>query len=262
MFVRVRHWGGGWGNQMGDGDPRYIFDSVHGLISFTGDTGELLFDLINTAEVQRLRRIHQLGMSPCVFPGASHSRFAHSIGMLHVTSRFIDRFRRVAPPVTEDDERVVLVAALLHDVGHGPYSHVFEKAAKENHEKRTAQIVLSAETEVNRVLTSVDPSLPQKVASLFGDVPPPDWTLPLHLRQTISSQLDADRFDYLLRDSHYTGVDYGTFDSHWLLEHIFVDEYRGSTFPRRRGMLLRPTFLPDITCITQCITTRPQEPAK
>ncbi|MDP2180977.1 MAG: hypothetical protein Q8K99_00205 [Actinomycetota bacterium] len=62
---------------------------------------------------------------------------------------------------------------------------------------------------------------------MFGAAPPRDWALPLHLRQTISSQLDADRFDYLLRDSHYTGVDYGTFDSHWLLEHLYVDEYRG-----------------------------------
>ena len=146
--------------------------------------------------------------------------------MLHTTGLFVERLGRVSR-VTEDHEQALMVAALLHDVGHGPHSHAFEKVARENHEKRTAEVITSRGTEVNRVLRDFHPDLPDRVASIFGKIPLAGWTLPRHLSQVISSQLDADRFDYLLRDSHYTGVDFGAFDNAWLLEHLCVDPTRG-----------------------------------
>ena len=100
----------------------------------------LLLDLINTKEFQRLRRIKQLGVSDLVFPGANHSRFAHSIGVMHTARAFLAKVRRVQPGLLVDEsETVVLAASLIHDVGHGPFSHAFESVTGERHEVRTAR---------------------------------------------------------------------------------------------------------------------------
>ncbi len=108
--------------------PKVIRDPVHNIIPFQ-DTpcDRLLLDLINTKEFQRLRRVKQLGASHLVFPGADHSRFAHSIGVMHTARKFLDCLVRTSPvELTEDLRTVVLSAALLHDTGHGPFSHAFE----------------------------------------------------------------------------------------------------------------------------------------
>jgi HD superfamily phosphohydrolase len=184
----------------------------------------LLLELINTREVQRLHRIKQLGFSELVFPGANHSRFAHSLGVLHVTRKFLDQFDLVAGRRLDEHHRcLVLAAALLHDIGHGPFSHAFEKVTGTRHEVFTGQIISDPGTQVHQRLRQFDENLPSELAWFFNedaDATQPPGGLPLYLTQVISSQLDADRCDYLLRDSYATGTDYGRYDLDWLLSHL------------------------------------------
>lgn len=175
---------------------------------------QLILDLINTSEFQRLRRIKQLGTTSLTFHGAEHSRFGHCLGVYEVTRRICDNFARNYPTQTpgdggwDDKERLVaLCAALLHDIGHGPYSHTFEHIFHTDHEALTVQILTSPETEVNQVLRQVAPDFPAKVAAVIQKTYPNPQVV-----QMISSQIDADRMDYLLRDAYFTGTQYGTFD--------------------------------------------------
>lgn len=169
---------------------------------------KLILDLIDTKEVQRLRRIKQLGTSQYTFHGAEHSRFSHSLGVYEITRRIVDMFERNYPDEWNPDMRLLtLCAALLHDVGHGPFSHTFEKIFDTDHEKITTDIILSEETEINRVLKRVSLDFPNQVASVITkehDNP--------QVVQLISSQIDADRMDYLQRDAFFTGATYGAFD--------------------------------------------------
>lgn len=175
---------------------------------------QVILDLINTKEFQRLRRIHQLGTTSFVFHGAEHTRFSHSLGCYEVARRIVESFARNYPSKTpsdglwNNDERLVtLCAALLHDIGHGAYSHTFEHIFNTDHEKFTTRIITGPQTEVNQVLRRISPDFPTKVASVIShDYPNPQVV------QLISSQIDADRMDYLLRDSYYTGTNYGNFD--------------------------------------------------
>jgi HD superfamily phosphohydrolase len=208
---------------MGKTWPRLIRDPVHDIIPFdNNDCDRLLLELINTPEFQRLRRIKQLGMSELVFPGANHSRFAHSIGVMHNARRFIQRIEQLTgKPVEERHRTGVLVAALLHDLGHGPFSHTFEKITEESHEKRTIEIICDDTTTVNEVLRKHGNWLPDLLRRFFDeDTEISGDGLPEYLVQIISSQLDADRFDYLLRDSHASGAGYGEFDSNWIIQHL------------------------------------------
>ena len=175
---------------------------------------KVILDLINSREMQRLRRIKQTGASVYTFHAAEHSRFSHSIGVYEVARRICDQFVRNYPTkekgdgLWDDSERlVVLCAALLHDIGHGPYSHAFEKIFHTNHEDITIRIIESEETEVNHILRSVSPDFPHKVASVINKTYPNPQVV-----QLISSQIDADRMDYLLRDAYFTGATYGRFD--------------------------------------------------
>ena len=222
---------------MGSSFPKYIYDPIHELIEFAdNDCDRLLLALIETREFQRLRRVRQLGMTSLVFPGANHSRFSHALGVLALTRKFLRQVRNLGRAVQCDHRAIVLSAALLHDIGHGPFSHVFEKISGESHEKRTAEIILG-DTEVNSVLVGFGiPHLPRRIAAFFyedaPDIEEPDENsgggcsdpqqdrVPSYLVQLVSSQLDADRFDYLLRDSHFTGVNYGNFDHRWLIGHL------------------------------------------
>jgi uncharacterized protein len=218
---------------MSDSWPKLIRDPVHNIISFENDPcDQLLLKLINTREFQRLRRIKQLGLSQLVFPGADHSRFAHSIGVMQVARRFLNRISNIGSKQISDDQRtVVLSAALLHDIGHGPFSHAFEKVSGEKHEKRTLEIILETSTEVNQVLRNHDQGLPDRLKVFFDedleDSQREQADIPAYLTQIVTSQLDADRFDYLLRDSYATGTDYGKFDLEWLLQHLNIDDDKG-----------------------------------
>ena len=143
-------------------------DPVHGLISFQGSVDSIVARLLDTAEVQRLRRIRALGLASFAYPGAEHSRFAHAIGSAHVMQRYLRRVQALARELPESDRidegtaMVALAAALLHDVGHGPYSHTFETVLRGSppHEEWTSRILLDPETEVHQVLREVDPRMP------------------------------------------------------------------------------------------------------
>jgi hypothetical protein len=202
------------------------------------DRDRILLRLINTREFQRLRRIKQLGFSETVFPGANHNRFSHSIGVLHIAKLFIERIKLLGCSLDQSVELVVLAGALLHDVGHGPFSHAFEQVTKENHERRTCEIVEDSSTEIHTVLASHDPQLPQKIAQ-FWDEESTEGTVavPGYLTHIISSQLDADRFDYLLRDSYAAGVGYGNFDHRWLISHLHVDEAKSRLYLNYKSLL-------------------------
>ncbi len=201
-------------------------DPVHGLVAFESDEEQVVRALLDTAELQRLRRIRQLGFTSLSYPGADHTRFAHSLGAAHVMTRFLRRMRDLHEElpfwqrVTTERAREALAAALLHDLGHGPYSHLFEAALPQgpSHEQWTTRILLSPTTDVNRVLTAVDGSLPRRIAELVHG----RHELPF-LARAVSGTFDVDRCDYLLRDAHFTGVGYGRFDLDWLLRSLRLD---------------------------------------
>lgn len=212
---------------MGDTWPRVIRDPIHGLIEFhDNDIDPLLWKLIDTKEFQRLRRIKQLGVSDFVFPGAGHSRFAHSIGVMHIARRMLN-YLKLKVDIEQQHELIVLCAALLHDVGHGPFSHAFEKVSELNHEEYTRKIILHEHTEINQVLRDADKELPESIARFFDENPDSENKIPLYLTHIVTSQMDADRFDYLLRDSYSTGANYGKFDLDWIISHLSVNEEKG-----------------------------------
>lgn len=165
----------------------------------------LIWDLIGTKEFQRLRRIRQLGTTYLTFHGAEHSRFSHSLGVYEIVRRILEMMGNKLS-WGEDERLVCLTAALLHDVGHGPFSHSFEKVFGTDHEAFTRAIVLG-DTEVNRVLNRMGSDFPVKVADVIAKTYENKLIVSL-----ISSQIDADRMDYLLRDAYFTGVSYGNFD--------------------------------------------------
>src|SRR5262245_62029392 len=203
-------------------------DPIHGLVAFEGEEDAIVTRLLATSEVQRLRRIRQLGFTSFAFPGAEHTRFAHAIGAAHVMQLFLARLRQIDHDlpfwqrVTSERARDAIAAALLHDVGHGPLSHLFEEAlpGARSHEEWTERVLLDPSCEVHKVLCADDPYLPQRVAELVKGRHP----LP-YLARTVSGTFDVDRCDYLLRDAHATGVRYGEYDLPWLLRSLrFSDD--------------------------------------
>lgn len=186
-------------------------DPVHNYIHVQH---QVILDLIDSKEFQRLRRIKQLGTTSYTFHGGEHSRFSHSLGVYEITRQICNIFTRNfslekdSENGWDDNERLVaLCAALLHDVGHGPYSHTFEGIFQTDHEAITVAIITSPTTEIYHILNQVEPGFPEKVASVIQKTYPNQQVV-----QMISSQIDADRMDYLLRDAYYTGTEYGTFD--------------------------------------------------
>lgn len=198
---------------MGLNDEKLFRDPIHDLISFDLGIEEdrVLLAAIGTPEVQRLRRIKQLGMAHMAYQGAEHSRFSHSIGVLHLLRRLLERLEK-DQPVAPLWRLATMCAGLLHDVGHGPFSHVMEKFFREHHETWSARVILDPDTGINRVLRAHAPELPAMVVRVLSSETDPPW-----LHSLISSQMDADRFDYLIRDAHMTGVKYGVFDLERLL---------------------------------------------
>ncbi|HIU13858.1 MAG TPA: HD domain-containing protein [Candidatus Fimiplasma intestinipullorum] len=174
------------------------------------------WQLINTKEMQRLRRIHQLGGTHQVYQTAEHTRFPHSLGVYEVVRRMLE-LETFQGQLNDYERLSVLCSALLHDVGHGPFSHSFEHVFAVSHEDFTRRIILDPDTEVNQVLASYHPKLPEDVASIIEKTHPN----PL-LIQLVSSQIDGDRMDYLLRDSYFTGTSYGNFDMERILRTLRV----------------------------------------
>jgi hypothetical protein len=207
-------------------EEKVFKDPVHKYIYVQDRT---IWDLINTEEFQRLRRIRQLGTTYLTFHGAEHSRFSHSLGVYEITRKIISQFERHGYPDWPKEEKLlVLCAALLHDLGHGPFSHSMEQLFGVRHEDWTCRL-LEEETGVNRVLRSVADDFPQRVASVIRKAYPKPIVINL-----VSSQLDADRMDYLLRDAYYTGVNYGTFDLERILR--LIRPHRGKIVVKESGM--------------------------
>ncbi len=181
---------------------------------------KVIWDCIACKEFQRLRRIRQLGGTSFVYHTADHSRFSHSLGVYEVARRMITENQDLKECINEYDKVVVLLAGLLHDVGHGPFSHAFEHVSKCSHEVFTERIILE-DSEINTVLKKVNPNLPKDVAMVINHTHPNAI-----LTQLISGQLDADRMDYLLRDTYFTGTSYGAFDLERVIRTIRVRDGR------------------------------------
>jgi len=199
---------------------RIYRDSVHNIIRVNTDTaeGRLVVSLVDTPEFQRLRRIRQLGLAYFAYQAAEHSRFTHSLGAFHLAARMVAKLR-LKYEIPDEAQTAVRIAALLHDIGHGPFSHVIESILDFHHEEFTIQAVLSTETEVGQRLREFSLDLAEDVAAIIrGDF--------RHraLSQLVSSQLDVDRMDYLLRDSLMTGAKYGVYDLEWIIKSIEINE--------------------------------------
>lgn len=188
-------------------EEKVFKDPVHSYIHVRD---QLIWELVGTREFQRLRRIRQLGTTYVTFHGAEHTRFNHSLGVYEIMRRIIDNFN--GREHWDESERLVcLSAALLHDIGHGPFSHSFEKVFHTDHEEWTRRIILG-NTEINKVLRKVSEEFPKKVSNVIAKTYSNKLVVSL-----ISSQIDADRMDYLQRDAYYTGVSYGHFDMERIL---------------------------------------------
>jgi HD superfamily phosphohydrolase len=218
---------------------RIYRDPVHNIIRLRTDTdeGRLMVSLIDAPEFQRLRRIKQLGLALFTYQGAEHSRFTHSLGVLHLMTRVLNRLGEnyeIAPA----DHAAACAAALLHDVGHGSYSHVMEKVLGFHHEAWTVRVVMSEETEVGQLLRSFAPEFPGRVASIIEGK-----FQPAALAQLVSSQLDVDRMDYLLRDSLMTGAKYGMYDLEWVINALQIDEENDRIIVAARGLYAVEEYL-------------------
>ena len=214
-------------------------DSVHNIIRLKTDTdeGRLLVRLIDTAEFQRLRRIRQLGLAHFASQGAEHARFTHSLGAMHLATRTLAKLE-LNHPISAESRIAVRCAALLHDIGHGAFSHVVEPILGFRHEEFTIEALLSHETEVGKTLREFSPELPERVASIIrGDFKP------RALAQLVSSQLDVDRMDYLLRDSLMTGAKYGIFDLEWIIKSLEIDEANDRIYVAARGLYAVEDYL-------------------
>lgn len=205
-------------------------DPVHGLIAFEGRAEKVITELLRCREVQRLRRVKQLGLTSLVFPGAEHTRFSHALGTAHVMQLLQRRIRsqHQALPVEArmDDQSAddALAAALLHDLGHGPFSHLYEEVAENprHHEAWTKDALLDPGTDVHRALEGLSSGMASRVADMLSG----EHRLG-YLGRAVSGALDVDRADYLLRDSYMTGVRYGLFDLEWVLAAFTFGEVAG-----------------------------------
>ena len=202
-------------------------DPIHGFIKISKQEK----DLIDTEVFQRLRRIRQLAMTFLVYPGALHTRFDHSIGVMHIAGRICNKLRESDPNrINEKDIALVRLAALLHDIGHGPFSHVSEhlldeftydktdkdKVREKIHEKITVDII-QTDPEIKTILEDAERNF--VIEMIEGKEKKWDWR-----RDIVSSELDADKIDYLLRDSYFTGVKYGLYDLEKIIESCLITE--------------------------------------
>ena len=204
-------------------------DPVHGLIVFekSNRVDQLAWRLINTPEFQRLRRIRQLGVTEFTFIGATHTRFSHSIGVFHTARHlvYLLKTKLIQDEFNQRRAEVALFAALLHDVGHGPFSHAFEDAQKsignaKHHEDWTAEIITMDGGNIKKILSSYDADLPRQVAELLRADTPSDI-----YHSIVSSSFDADRLDYLRRDRMMTGSKAGAIDFDWLVDNLRVEKF-------------------------------------
>lgn len=187
---------------------KIINDPVHGFISIPG---ELLFDLMEHPFIQRLRRIKQLGLTSLVYPGATHTRFQHSVGCMHLMSAAVNTLVQKGHEITHEESEAVHAAILLHDLGHGPFSHLLEATLVQgiHHENLSLLFMERLNHELDGRLTMAIQIFTNHYHKKF-------------LHQLVSSQLDMDRLDYLRRDSFYTGVSEGVISSDRIIKMLNI----------------------------------------
>ena len=190
-------------------------DPIH---SYVRVEYKIIWDCINAREFQRLRRVRQLGGSFIVYHTAEHSRFSHSLGVYEIVRQLVSDNQDIHDGLSEYDRVTVMLAGLLHDLGHGPYSHSFEAVTGVSHEDIPGRIILE-DSEIHRILAAGSPTLAKDVASVIDKTHPNTI-----LSQMVSGQLDADRMDYLLRDAYFTGTTYGEFDMARILRTLQIRE--------------------------------------
>jgi len=190
---------------------KYVRDPVHGYIGMT----DVEKQVIDTLPLQRLRGIKQLSVTYITYPGADHSRFSHVLGTMHLAGQIAENLRR-SVSLNDDEWQMVRLAGLLHDVGHGPFSHSYEeilvKYCNLNHEQMGREVL--EKSELSDVLKSCG-FRPAEIIELTFGKPKREKQ---YLRQIIASQVDADKMDFLLRDSYFTGVEYGHIDVNRLIQ--------------------------------------------
>ncbi|TYO96607.1 HD domain-containing protein [Desulfallas thermosapovorans] len=208
---------------------KIIRDPIHNIIEVEDD----VINLIDTYAFQRLRRIRQLGVAWLVYPAAEHSRLTHSLGVYGMSKRIINALKQNSKKfnLEKEEEKLITIAALLHDIGHGPFSHAFENVIKNlggffDHEKMSIQIIKECQ-DITERLQKCGENFADKVCQILNK----EYSN-THVGSIISSQFDADRIDYLLRDSYMTGANYGKFDVDWLLKNISIEK---ATFPTVEG---------------------------
>ncbi len=216
---------------------RIVIDNIHGDIELT----EMEWQVVNTATFQRLRSLKQLGMGHLVYPNATHTRFAHSLGVFKIMSRIVDRLKinHEGPTLSEEDQTNLRLAALLHDIGHYPYSHLMERVdwvnlteevvdggtekkklppegAKYPDHETLGRHILENQKDIREAIGGAEKA--KIVGELFSRTTATDQ----QLSKLIHSSLDMDRLDYLLRDSRAAGVPYGEIDLNYILNNIRI----------------------------------------
>lgn len=206
-----------------------IKDPVHGTMQFTNVENNWIKPFIDSPNFQRLRHIKQLGMGDFIFPGAVHTRFNHCIGCCYIASQIA---RKIG--LAEEERQLVMIACLLHDIGHGPFSHAFEDVFHDRlirHEMWTPFFLADyRKSDFFKHYVQRNPRHPVTEEKLFmiEEMIMHKSRVKRLLADIVSSQLDADRLDYLLRDSHFCGVTYGTYDLRWMLNSmVIVDSKQG-----------------------------------
>lgn len=210
-----------------------IFDSVHGLMDFSEFKEAKM--IVDTPLFQRLRHIKQLGVTEILFPSATHTRFSHSLGAAHLSLKIMDRF-----DISDRTRTEVFYAALLHDIGHGPFSHVFEQVFSKilsfplRHELWTYRFIKEGIEQNGWFYDMYNEEGDAFIKRLCGYISHSTYKQPLSFAtDIISSQIDVDRMDYLLRDSYHCGVTYGLFDTEWLIDSLRIFKVDGK---RRLGI--------------------------
>lgn len=206
---------------------KIINDAVYGFISIPDET---IFDVIQHPYFQRLRRIKQLGLTDLVYPGALHTRFQHAIGAMSLMDKAIHVLKRKGVKITKDEENATLIAILLHDIGHGPFSHTLEHSLFNgiSHEEISVAFMERLKKQFNEVI--------QKALEVFKG----NYNKPF-LHQLVSGQLDMDRMDYLNRDSYFTGVSEGVIGSDRIIEMLNVKD--GNLVIEEKGIYSVEKFL-------------------
>lgn len=209
--------------------PFKFRDVIHDFIEFPNSSlGSSALQVVQTSTFQRLRRLSQLGMAKYVYPCAEHTRFAHSLGAFSLAQKVMAVLREKGKlsDISQSEQDATCLGALLHDVGHCMFSHASEGMWDFRHEDQTYKLILE-DIELDEALKNYPSTsnFKQLIINILKGENLADNKYFLH--EVVSSQLDVDRMDYILRDAHMTGVKYGNYDTKWILDHITVAEFNG-----------------------------------